>query len=136
MNIEDVAFNLDGVEYGLEIDPAKETRLKNAGIVVVFGASDDLMEFRGAIHDEVGCFDGGSAIITEKGLEENRCDCGDDCPNFRSKGIAIDAEWACVENYSWAYKTEIPHACFDVVEDGNKYCRGIVFDLNNLGSTP
>ena len=34
--------------------------------------------------------------------------------------------------YTWVYHTEIPHACFDIVEGNEKYCRGIVFSLNDL----
>jgi hypothetical protein len=38
----------------------------------------------------------------------------------------IDAVW-CEGEYSWTYKTNIPHATFDIWEDGEKYCKGIVF---------
>ena len=34
--------------------------------------------------------------------------------------------------YAWIYRTEIPHACFDILENGEKYCKGIVFSLNDL----
>lgn len=42
----------------------------------------------------------------------------------------IEAVWCPDEpDCSWAYKTDIPHVTFDVVEDGELYCRGIVFRL-------
>ena len=34
--------------------------------------------------------------------------------------------------YAWQYETEIPHATFEILEDGDKYCRGIVFDLADV----
>jgi hypothetical protein len=36
-----------------EINKAEERQAKDAGLVVVFGYSDDGVELRGAIHDEV-----------------------------------------------------------------------------------
>ena len=45
--LKEFANRLNGREYGQELTPAEAQRAKEAGIVVVFGASDDLMEFRG-----------------------------------------------------------------------------------------
>jgi hypothetical protein len=36
------------------------------------------------------------------------------------------------DDTSWSYETDIPHATFDVLEDGEVYCRGIVFALADL----
>lgn len=77
------------------------------GLVVVFGASDDLCEERGAVDDEIDCFDGGETIIA---------------------GAKVKINW-CKNGYSWTYDTDIPHECFDVYENGEKYCRGIVFSI-------
>ncbi len=33
----------------------------------------------------------------------------------------------------WTYETDIPHATFDIMEDGEKYCRGTVLDIKSLG---
>lgn len=52
---------LNGREYGDEITREEEAMAKAHGLVVVFGYSDDNMEFCGAITDEVGCYDGGYA---------------------------------------------------------------------------
>ena len=38
------------------------------------------------------------------------------------------------EGYSWTYETAIPHATFEILEDEEKYCRGIVFDIKDLAS--
>lgn len=34
--------------------------------------------------------------------------------------------------FAWTYSTEIPHATFEIIEEGEKFCRGIVFDINDL----
>ncbi len=46
-------------------------------------------------------------------------------------GKIIEALWAPESDpgYSWVYKTDIPHESFEVVEDGEPYCRRIVFSL-------
>lgn len=135
MDTHDFAAALDGREYRAEMTAADEQAAKDAGLVVVFGASDDLMEFRGAIHEEIGCWEGGSAYLDAQGLLINECD-NEDCPHFkRLEKLAktINAAWD-TEGYSWVYKTTIPHATFDILEDGEKYCRGIVFALADVAA--
>lgn len=60
MTAAELAALLNGREYRKEMSRDEEQVAKAAGLVVVFGASDDLMELRGAISDEVGCYDGGT----------------------------------------------------------------------------
>ena len=64
MDIKKVAEALNGCEYGEELSPVMERSLKDGGVVVVFGASDDLTEFRGAIHDEGGGYEGSTIWST------------------------------------------------------------------------
>jgi hypothetical protein len=134
VNAKELAALLTGREMDKEITSAEEKQAKADGLVVVFGASDDLMEFRGAIHDEVGCFNGGTAYVTPAGLLTN--DCNDDrCPHFaklRDKAATIQAGWCEEEGYSWTYSTETPHATFEIMEDGEPFCRGIVFALADV----
>ena len=112
MTLKEFASLLDGREYGCEITPDEEALAKELGFVVVFGYSDDNAELRGAINDEIGCFDGGI-------LEH------DDLPN------TIYADW-CPEDIdcAWAYGTSIPHEKFYIYDHGELYCVGIVCDIN------
>jgi hypothetical protein len=134
---DELCANLNGREYTEEINEELETIARISGLVVVFGASDDLMEFRGAIDDEVGCYNGCTAYLTKDGLLVNKCD-EDDCPYFdqiKKQALTIEATWN-TENESeiaWTYKTKIPHSTFEIMEDGVIYCRGIVFSLSDLG---
>jgi hypothetical protein len=126
----DMAKKLNGREYGHEITPEEETEAKENNLVVVFGASDDLMEFRGAIYDEFDAWNGtvidlykdGLIDITPAKTMENNLD------------QKIEAIWDPpeYEGVSWVYLTKIPHATFDVMEDGEVYCKGIVFSLDCL----
>jgi len=52
MNKEELAKLLDGCEYRKEITHEQDQIAKDNNLVVVFGASDDLTEFRGAFYNE------------------------------------------------------------------------------------
>lgn len=133
MTRDEAAKALNGSEYGEEGSKDLFDQMKEAGLVAVFGASDDLMEFRGAINDEVGCYDGGTAHLTGHGLLEAKCD-NEYCPHekhIRKDAARIDAKWD-QNGFSWQYETAIPHSTFIVMEDGEPYCEGIVFALADV----
>lgn len=137
MNIYEFARMLNGREVGNEITKEEVENAKENGLVVVFGYSDDNAEFRGAIDDEVGCYDGREVYITPDGLLEE-CEC--ECKHYlkaKEKSVKLEILWCenvCeIEDYAWTYKIDIPHAEFDILEDGEKWCRGIVFDIKDLG---
>lgn len=138
MTKEELAAQLNGREYCEEITKDEAAAAKAAGLVVVFGASDDLMEFRGAIYDEFDCYDGGEVLVDAQGmLDRSQIDDDDDeaIADFVSRkksARAIEAVWCGEGAYSWAYKTEIPHSTFEVLDDCEPYCRGIVFALADL----
>lgn len=132
MNIQDFAKLLDGRDMDKEITKVEEKQAKELGFVVLFGASGDLAEFRGAIDDEVGCYSGGEIFLDKDGIFE---DCEEECKYSKAakeKCKVIEAVWCGEGDYSWTYKTDIPHATFEIVEDGEPYCRGIVFELKSL----
>jgi hypothetical protein len=135
MTKEEAAARLDGNQYREEGSRELFAAMKEAGLVAVFGASDDLMEFRGAIDDEIGAYDGTTAYLSPAGRLQNDCD-NDRCPHFeRAKETApfIEAVWSPeAENMSWLYRTSIPHATFLIKEDDDTYCRGIVFALADV----
>lgn len=133
MTRQELADILCGRQYRNEMSAAEEAQAKEHGLVVIFGASDDLMEIRGAVNDEIGGYDGGGGYFTRTGLLANDCD-NHDCPYFaklEEAATLIEAKWDA-EGYSWTYETAIPHSTFDILEDGEKYCRGIVFALADV----
>lgn len=123
MNIKEFAQKLGGREYASypqfltsEIELAKQN-----GWVIVYGASDDLIEFDGAITDEAGCYEGGKIYICETGVV--------DYGNSHTK--CIEAIW-CDNDITWTYKTDIPHETFMLYEEGEKYCQAIIFDIKDI----
>jgi hypothetical protein len=132
---------LNDEEYPLRGHDATFALAKEHGIVIVFGASDDLVELRGAIHDELGAFDGTTFKVDEKGVipKFENIDSGDkdaleDYFRRKNGGRGIEAIWApkYLPETSWVYKTDIPHTVFNVIEHGDVYCVGIIFKLEDL----
>ena len=130
---EELAAMLNWRQYRNEVDTAIRVLAEDSNLVIVYGASDDLMEFCGAIRDEVDRYNGGTAYLTETGLFESKCE-DDDCPYAlaeKEKCKTIEAVWHN-ECPAWTYQTDIPHATFDIMDDEGGYCRGIVFDMDSL----
>ena len=135
MTAIEAAKELDGCEYTQEGSKELFERMKDAGLVAVFGASDDLIEFRGAIYDEVDAYEGGTAYLDQNGLIQNDCE-NDECPHFeklKSKARTIEAKQGDVDDDQyWSYETTIPHTTFKIMEDDGVYCLGIVFNMRSL----
>ena len=124
MMAKQLAARLDGREYMNEITPEEEWEAETNGLVVVYGYSDDNVELAGAINDEIGAW-GGVVFHVEKDgsyyVEDS------DAPN------RIRAVWCPPEtDFSWAFETDIPHEIFRILEDGEHFCLGIVFALEDL----
>ena len=123
MKIKDFTEMLNGREYGYPQFTKEEIQIaKDNGFVIVYGSSDDLMEFDGAIYEEAGCYDGGKVYFDKTGavldeeFENSKC---------------IEALWCKEDDIAWTYKTDIPHETFMIYEDGDSYCRGIVFRIDD-----
>lgn len=134
MNAQQLAAQLNGRQMGDEITEAEAEIAEKSDLVVVFGYSDDNIEFRGAIYNEVGCYGGGTIFVTKKGVLQPHSDC--DCEycsykELRKSAKEIKAIWS-KGDYSWQYETMIPHVPFDILEGKEKFCRGIVFHTLNL----
>lgn len=135
MTIKELASILNGRKYRNEITKEEAKKAKEYGLVVVFGASDDLIEFRGAIDDEAGASDRDLVFVTKDGLlTEPDCGCEYAAKYWQSiDKYGIQILWSPTEpDCSWKYVSQIPHETFNIMEDEDLYCVGIVFDLNNL----
>lgn len=131
MNRKEAARALHGNEYRKEGSKELFAQMKANGLVAVFGSSDDLMEFRGAINDEVSAYDGGTAYLDINGLLTNDCE-NEECPHFlkmKEKATKVEAIWAPPGGLSWRIDIGIQHSTFTIIEDGEPFCEGIVFSL-------
>ena len=136
MQASDLAKILNGSKYPFRLNQDICQEAKNAGLVIVYGASDDLMEFEGAIRDEVLVYGGNKVLIHKGGILGSRDDLDTDEEiqqwlDEKKNSKPIEATW-CDGDYSWTYKTDIPHETFDIIEGDEKYCRGMVINLNDI----
>lgn len=135
MTKETLAQQLDGREYPFDLTK-EETRLcELSRLVVVAGASDDLMEFYGFIRDERGA-PGGAYIAAATGLLEdhNADDCECEFCGYKaliSRARTVTATWCPTPDISWVIDSDIPHAKFTIMEDGERFCEGIVFNIDD-----
>lgn len=127
--LKEFAEKLNGRQYRNEITSQEIAFAKQNGIVVVFGASDDLIEFEGAICDERDAYNGETFWIAQNGVVYN-------CINKEKSNahlFRLEAIWCPKDtSYSWGYETDIPHETFTIMEDNEHYCKGIVFYLKDL----
>ncbi len=138
MTAKELAIELNGRDTGEEMEWGEAQDAKDAGLVVVYGYSDDNVEFRGAINHETDSYDGGTVYLTANGvLEGPACSCAEDCecPYFakeREKAKTIKAVWHNEGGPCWTFETDIPHETFTIMEDGAPWCIGIVFSMEAL----
>lgn len=139
MTAKELAKMLDRREYGMEIMPGEERDIKDAGLVVVYGYSNDNVELRGAINEEVWAWDGTTIYLNTAGvlLKPDCEDCNrGDCPYFSQaleKAKTIEAVWNSPGDPCWTFETDIPHETFTIMEDGEPFCVGIVFGMDDCG---
>lgn len=128
-----VAKNLNGREYGHELDDHEEEQLKSVGLVVAFGYSDDNVEFRGAIDEEVGVWEEETIHFLRGMIMCIPCGGNPGCPLW--KGERKKAKAITVKNFGdgWKFETDIPHEKFTIMEDGEVFGEGIVFAYEDVG---
>lgn len=138
---EALAERLNGREYGNEITKAEEQEAKESGLLVFYGYSDDNIEINGAIDEEIGACDGTTILLADGKLLPDEEELREDDEVLKKYGILdavkeryksavkIKAVWSA-KGYSWFIHTKVPHATFEIMEDGEKFCRGIVIEVN------
>jgi hypothetical protein len=152
---EELAEMLNGIEYGTDIPQETQKLAKEHGLAIVYGHSDDLMEFEGAIEDEISCYGGGLALIVVPKREYSLYDEDEEKTTIEvydnygvveleeesaSRENVIEAKWCEPLEIisgnepvvSWQYKTDISHTTFNIIENDEIYCRGIIFALSDL----
>jgi len=129
MTKEEMAAKLHVRGIGNEFTREDRLAAKAAGLIVVYGYSDDCVEVDGASTDERGF---APLEFSRKGLVEQH-DEGCDCRFCDYKSMVADCKKVTGKftNEGWRFQTDIPHATFDIMEDGALYCRGIVFSLSD-----
>lgn len=130
--LQKFADELNGREWRYPFLSTEEKEYaEENGIVIVFGESDDLMEFEGAICDEGDCYDGGNVYFTRNGVAYIN---DDPCIEKYSK---IEAKYCKDKNengeiIAWTYETDIPHVSFMIMDGDMPDCRGVIFRIEDV----
>lgn len=141
MTAKEFAEMLFGRENGMEISGEESRSAAESGLIALYGYSDDNVEIVGAFRDEVGAYNGTTIFLTKTGvLQDPACDCVENCncPYFtRAKNNAktVNAVWHNDGGPCWTFETDIPHETFTILEDGEPWCIGIVFSMEDLEVT-
>ena len=133
-----LAVALHGREYPFDLSSDEQAQAKAAGLVVIYGNSDDSFEARGAITGQQYVYDHSTVLIDRNGLLPERDNIDDDAdlrdffarePQAKKVEAIFGAEAPAA---TWTYNTTIPHATFEIMEDGEVYCRGIVISMADV----
>lgn len=143
---EKLAEMLDGRDLTHEYDSPTWREAYDNNLVVLFGHSDDLIEVRGAVHDEIYSYgDENLALV----LAGEKIDDEEDVTNMDIPAVLplsdeynqsnnprlITVRYGSEENTQadWEFDTVMPHATFMLNLNGRKFfCKGIVIDLDEI----
>lgn len=136
MTAKMMAETLNGREYPFNPTKSEKYLAEKNGLVIMYGHSDDLVEIRGAINDEIGAYEGISLEFLDG---ERFLECEDtNCPwsakaleHFRERGVTIEANFGDGE-YTWSFEAPFHVERFEILEEGEKFCEGIVFPVELL----
>lgn len=150
MTKEQLAEQLDGRSRRDEITDEQIQLAKENNLLVLFGASDDLLVARGAIYDEYVAYKGGEFLLVKDGEmyadneEENTYhkaigdglyEASEDTDTADDPHL-IKSEWCPDGNdgVSWRISTNMPSASFTLMGDDEEgvYCEGVVIDLDEV----
>lgn len=148
LTAKELATRLDGRSYRAEITKDEERLAREAGLVVVFGYSDDAVELSGAIdhvelsgaiEDEVSAYKGTTVYLDGPKVLENDCD-DERCPHYlraRKRAARFRAVWCkSPTDAAWTFDVPWPHETFRVVDKGEVFCEGVVFALADVSAAP
>ena len=133
MTAEEFARLLDGREYGSEMSKEENELAAVNRLFVFLGESDDEFKSRGILNYFFNAVNGIEVTIAKTlntpywGVihEEMKVQASafvKNLKNFTVKAILFPED----PDTTWLITTDVPHATFDIMEDGDLFCRGIV----------
>lgn len=139
LTAKQVAERMTGREYGSELLDGEEDELKQAGLVVAFGYSDDYLEIRGVACAEFGAWNGTTCYVCDgvaykkprDGAEMTLDDAREYLAMEAKPNVKVTAHWCPPAPFSgsWLIECDMPYIPFDIMEDGELFCRGAVFTV-------
>ena len=130
MNItaEELAKQLNGFDVNDSFTKAVINLAKNSNLVIVSAIGDDTIIFSGSLKDEFDLFHGGQIFMAKEGDEYYPYLRQD---NNKSRKV-IEIFWDKHAVFKWKFLTLIKHSTYDLKKDGKSFCKGIIFNLNDI----
>ena len=129
MNAKEWAEKLSGRSIGEEITREEERQAKEDGMLILFGASDDLIEIAGIFRDEIGAYGGKTIYLDRTGVfrePDYHCLEVPDCPFLKEAREKRKKIYGFYDGV-WKFETDVPHETFCIwEEDEGLFCMGIV----------
>ena len=127
MKLKEFTERINGKQYLNELTDEDVQVARTNGFLIVYGYSDDNVEVDGVFCEEFGAYDG--TVIFYRPSDKSVYESEDSCEG----DIEINCLW-CAEDseFSWSFKTSLPHETFEIYDGDEKFCLGIVIDTKNI----
>ncbi len=125
---EELASKLNGFDIEVKFTRNVIKLAKDSDLIIVSAIGDDTIRFSGALTDEFDLRHGGQIFMDKEGneyipyLRQNQ--------NNTRKIIKVF--WDGKSLFRWKFLTLIKHVTYDLKREGKCFCKGIIFNINDI----
>jgi hypothetical protein len=139
-NLDALVELIGDLGYGDSIPHAAIEMAASMGAVIVYGYSDDGVGVEGAADDQGGAYGGNTLWLDREGflpinedltLQDDEPATVEQCRKIVQRfdsAVKLKAIWAD-SGIAWRYEVGVEHRNFEIIEDGEVWCEGVVFLL-------
>lgn len=130
---EELAKQLNGFDISDNFTKGVINIAKNSNLVIVSAIGDDTIIFSGSLKDEFDLLHGGQIFMSkEKGIGGS-----DEFIPYLKQSVKKDRKlievfWNKNGLFKWKFLTLIKHSTYDLKSNGRSFCKGIIFNLNDI----
>lgn len=125
---DELAKQLNGFDVNDSFTKAVINLAKNSNLVIVSAIGDDTIIFSGSLKDEFDLLHGGQIFMAK---EYNECIPYTKQSKDKTRKV-IEVFWDKHAVFKWKFLTLIKHSTYDIKKDGRSFCKGIIFNLNDI----
>lgn len=123
MTLKEFSEKINGRQYLNELTDEDIEIAKENDFLIIYGYSDDNVEVDGVFRDEFGAWNGTTIYYrpSDKVVYQS------ETPDIND--VEISCLWCAKDSeFTWSFKTSIPHETFKIYDESEKFCLGIVID--------
>jgi len=125
---DELAKQLNGFDVNDSFTKAVINLAKNSNLVIVSAIGDDTIIFSGSLKDEFDLLHGGQIFMAK---EDNEYVPYTKQNKDKTRKV-IEVFWDKHAVFKWKFLTLIKHSTYDIKKDGRSFCKGIIFNLNDI----